>query len=147
MPPAGRRTKQEQRNCFLLDAVPTTGHKCRLPIKLVLNQWLLSLFNVERFEQLAEYLRTRSWRVWTRRTPPLSSCAHSAALQPTKLPTELLLEYDQNIVKHTLRLNDRADYAVVKSQSPEVFPVSDAALYRRSTWTILLAILGAAARR
>ena len=30
------------------------------PYKLVLNQWLLSLFNVDRFEKLAEHLKNEA---------------------------------------------------------------------------------------
>ena len=37
--------------------------------KLVLNQWLLSLFNVKCFEDLAEHFCVaRRWKVWMRTT-------------------------------------------------------------------------------
>ena len=76
--------------------------------KLVLNQWLLSLFNVRRFEELAGHLRDDAlegldennihhfYQVLT---------AHHSNL--TQLPTDLLLEYDQNIVTQTQRMNER----------------------------------------
>ena len=38
-------------------AAQTTGQQVPFAYKLVLNQWLLSLFNVKRFEELAEHLR------------------------------------------------------------------------------------------
>lgn len=78
------------------------------PYKLVLHQWLLSLFGAERFEDLATPLRDealegldennvhRFHRVLT--APPFDTCERRA---------ETLHAYDQNIVKHTLRLNER----------------------------------------
>jgi len=76
--------------------------------KLVLNQWLLSLFNVERFEKLAEHLRNEKLEGLDENNVHHFHHALTAQLfNLTQLPTELLLEYDQNIVKHTLRLNDR----------------------------------------
>src|ERR1039458_2097382 len=78
------------------------------PHKLVLNQWLLSLFNVERFEQLAEHLRNEKLEGLDENNVHHFHHALTAQLfNLTQLPTELLLEYDQNIVKHTQRLNDR----------------------------------------
>lgn len=78
------------------------------PYKLVLNQWLLSLFNVEHFEQLAEHLRNEKLEGLDENNIHHFHHALTAQLfNLTELPTELLLEYDQNIVKHTQRLNDR----------------------------------------
>jgi hypothetical protein len=76
--------------------------------KLVLNQWLLSLFNVKRFEELAEPLRSESLEGLDENNVHRFHHALTARLfNLTQLPTELLLEYDQNIVMHTLRLNER----------------------------------------
>jgi hypothetical protein len=76
--------------------------------KLVLNQWLLSLFNVETFKQLAEYLRNEKLEGLDENNVHHFHHALTAQLfNLTQLPTGLLLEYDQNIVTHTLRLNDR----------------------------------------
>ncbi len=75
--------------------------------KLVLNQWLLSLFNVKRFEDLAEYLRNEALEGLDENN--INHFHHALTAQffnLTRLPTELLLEYDQNIVKHTQRLNE-----------------------------------------
>ncbi len=78
------------------------------PHKLILNQWLLSLFNVERFEQLAEHLRNEKLEGLDENNIHHFHHALTAQLfNLTQLPTELLLEYDQNIVKHSQRLNDR----------------------------------------
>jgi len=76
--------------------------------KLVLNQWLLSLFNVKRFEDLAEHLRNEALEGLDENNIHHFHHALTAQLfNLTQLPTELLLEYDQNIVKHTRRLNER----------------------------------------
>ena len=76
--------------------------------KLVLNQWLLSLFNVERFEDLAEHLRSEALEGLDENNIHRFHHALTAQLfNLTRLPTELLLEYDQNIVRHTQRLNER----------------------------------------
>ena len=87
-----------------------TRKKPQVPFvrKLVLNQWVLSLFDVQHFEELVEDLRDETlegldennihhfYHVLT---------AHHFSL--TQLPADLLLEYDQNIVRHTQRLNER----------------------------------------
>ncbi|MBK7531623.1 DEAD/DEAH box helicase family protein [Piscinibacter sp.] len=76
--------------------------------KLVLNQWLLSLFNAKRFEDLAEPLRNEALEGLDENNVHRFHHALTAQLfNLTQLPTELLLEYDQNIVKHTQRLNER----------------------------------------
>ena len=78
------------------------------PYKLVLNQWLLSLFNVKRFEELAEHLRNEALEGLDENNIHHFHHALTAQLfNLTQLPTELLLEYDQNIVRHTQRLNER----------------------------------------
>ena len=91
--PRGRASKQSQ--------VP-------FAYKLVLNQWLLALFNVKQFEDLAEHLRSESLEGLDENN--IHRFHHALTAQRfnlTQLPTELLLEYDQNIVKHTHRLNER----------------------------------------
>lgn len=76
--------------------------------KLALNQWLLSLFNVTKFEQLAEHLRNEKLEGMDENNVHHFHHALTAQLfNLTQLPTELLLEYDQNIVRHTQRLNER----------------------------------------
>lgn len=76
--------------------------------KLVLNRWLLSLFNVKRFEDLAEHLRNEKLEGLDENN--VHHFHHALTTQLfnlTKLTTELLLEYDQNIVAVTQRLNER----------------------------------------
>ncbi|MFA6033396.1 MAG: hypothetical protein WC889_10895 [Myxococcota bacterium] len=76
--------------------------------KLVLNQCLLSQFNVKRFEDLAEHLRNEKLEGLDENNIHHFHHALTAQLfNLTKLTTDLLLEYDQNIVKYTQRLNER----------------------------------------
>jgi len=87
--------------------------------KLVLNQWLLSLFNVKRFEDLAEHLRNEALEGLDENNVHHFHHALTAQLfNLTQLPTELLLEYDQNIVRHTQRLNGRR---ITRGEEPIVW--------------------------
>ena len=87
--------------------------------KLALNQWLLSLFNVRRFEELAEHLRNEKLEGMDENNVHHFHYALTAQLfNLTQLPTELLLEYDQNIVKHTQRLNERR---ITRGEAPIVW--------------------------
>ncbi|CAA6606099.1 Type III restriction protein res subunit [Rhodospirillaceae bacterium LM-1] len=87
--------------------------------KLALNQWLLSLFDVKRFEQLAEQLRNEKLEGMDENNVHHFHHALTAQLfNLTKLPTELLLEYDQNIVRHTQRLNERR---ITRGEAPIVW--------------------------
>ena len=89
------------------------------PYKLVLNQWLLSLFNVKRFEELAEHLRNEALEGLDENNIHHFHYALAAqVINPTRLPTELLLEYDQNIVRHTQRLNERR---ITRGEEPIVW--------------------------
>ena len=87
--------------------------------KLVLHQWLLSLFNVRRFEDLAEYLRNETLEGLDENN--VHHFHHALTAQffnLPELPTELLLEYDQAIVKHTQRLNERR---ITRGEDPLVW--------------------------
>lgn len=87
--------------------------------KLVLNQWLLSLFNVKKLEDLAGLLKNEGLEGLDENNIHHFHHALTAQLfNLTQLPTELLLEYDQNIVKHTLRLNDRR---ITRGEAPIVW--------------------------
>ena len=90
--------------------VRRTNNRPQVPFsnKLVLNQWLLSLFNVQRFEELAEHLRDEGLEGLDENNIHRFHHALAAHFPDLpQLPSELLLEYDQNIVKHTQRLNER----------------------------------------
>lgn len=87
--------------------------------KLVLNQWLLSLFNVKGFGDLAEHLRNEKLEGLDENNIHHFHHALTAQLfNLTQLPTELLLEYEQNIVRHTQRLNDRR---ITRGEEPIVW--------------------------
>src|SRR4051812_16561641 len=87
--------------------------------KLALNQWLLSLFNVQRFEELAEHLRNEKLEGTDENNVHHFHHALTAQLfNLTQLPTDVLLEYDQNIVKHTQRLNERR---ITRGETPIVW--------------------------
>src|SRR3546814_19132093 len=76
--------------------------------KLALNQWLLSLFDVKRFEQLAEHLRNEKLEGTDENNVHHLHKALTAQLfNLTKLRTELLLASDQKIVKQPQRMNEQ----------------------------------------
>ena len=98
-----------------------TRKKPQVPFadKLVLNQWLLSLFNVKRFEELAAHLHDEALEGLDENN--IHHFHHALTTHHfdlTQLPTELLLEYDQDIVKHTQRLNERR---IAHSEEPVVW--------------------------
>ncbi len=89
------------------------------PFKLILNQWLLSLFNVAKLETLAEHLKNEALEgLDENNIHRLHHALTSQLFNLTELPTELLLEYDQNIVSHTLRLNERR---ITRGEEPIVW--------------------------
>ncbi len=87
---------------------PNTRPQIPFRYKLILHQWVLSLFNAEGFEELAQHLRNEKLEgLDENNVHHFHHALTSQLFNLTQLPTELLLEYDQNIVKHTLRLNER----------------------------------------
>ena len=91
----------------------------RFAHKLALNQWVLSLFSVPNFETLAEHPRNEVLEGLDENNVHHFHHALTAQLfNLTQLPTELLLEYDQNIVKHTQRLNERR---ITRGEEPIVW--------------------------
>jgi hypothetical protein len=87
--------------------------------KLVVNQWLLSLFGVKRFEELADQLRNETQEGLDEHNVHHFHHALTAQHLDVRLLTaELLLEYDQNIVRHTQRLNERR---ITRGEEPIVW--------------------------
>jgi hypothetical protein len=87
--------------------------------KLVLNQWLLSLFGARRFEELAEPLRDEALEGLDENAVHRFHHALAARFfDLPQLPAEMLLEYDQNIVSHTQRLNERR---ITRGEAPIVW--------------------------
>ncbi len=87
--------------------------------KLVLNQWLLSLFNVKRFEDLAEHLHDEALEgLDENNIHRFHNTLTTHHFDLKQLSTDLLQEYDQNIVRHTQRLNERR---IARSKEPVVW--------------------------
>jgi len=79
----------------------------RFDEKLVLNQWMLSLFEVANLEKLADPLKATELETLDENN--VSNFLHQLKLlwEYEEFPGDTLLAYDQNIVKHTQRLNQR----------------------------------------
>lgn len=74
--------------------------------KLVLNQWIVSLFGVKRFDELAERLRDEQAQGLDENNVHRFHHELTGQLfESPELPKSLLMEYDQNIVAVTQRLN------------------------------------------
>ena len=75
--------------------------------KLVLNQWMLSLFEVQSFDKLAEHLKPLELEGLDENN--VHNFLHQMRLlwQYEAFPGDTLLGYDQNIVRHTLALSEK----------------------------------------
>ncbi|MGB6848667.1 MAG: DEAD/DEAH box helicase family protein, partial [Thermoanaerobaculia bacterium] len=95
--------------------MPRERQRNRQPVlpfnrKLVLNQWLLSLFGVASFEQLAERLRDEALEGLDESNVHRfyhALCLHLPVEGRPELSDEALREYDQHIFRHTQRLNEK----------------------------------------
>ena len=91
---------------------PRRRNNAPLPFsrRLVLHQWLLGLFGVERFDRLAEHLRDESLEGLDEDNVHRfhrALCLHLPGERRPTLPDEVLLEHDQAIVAVTARLNEQ----------------------------------------
>lgn len=79
----------------------------RFDEKLVLNQWMLSLFEVSSFDKLAENLKSLELEGLDENN--VHKFLHQMKLlwEYEEFPGDTLLGYDQNIVKHTLALSEK----------------------------------------
>lgn len=76
--------------------------------RLVLNQWMLSLFGIETLDDLGEFLRREGQEgLDENNIHRFHHALVSQLFNLTSLTDDTLLEYDQNIVRHTQRLNER----------------------------------------
>jgi hypothetical protein len=76
--------------------------------KLVLNQWILSLFEAENFAKLSEDLKSTELEGYDENNVSLFYHQLTQRLfERGQLSNEILLAYDENIFKHTHRLNER----------------------------------------
>ena len=88
----------------------STRRQTQVPFtqKLVLNQWLLSKFNVTSSKEIAERLKREDSEGMDENNVHHFHHILTAQFHDLeKLSKRLLLEYDQNIVRHTLHLNER----------------------------------------
>lgn len=81
----------------------------RFDDKLVLNQWMLSLFDVSNFDELAENLRPLELEGLDENNVHKFSHQMKLLWEYAEFPGDTLLGYDQNIVKHTLALSRKRD--------------------------------------
>ncbi|GIW31648.1 MAG: type III restriction endonuclease subunit R [Meiothermus sp.] len=89
--------------------------------KLVLHRWLLSLFGVQNFKQLAEHLKDEALEGLDENNIHRfhhALCLHLPAERRPHLSDERLLEYDQAIVSVTQQLNERR---LVHGEAPIVW--------------------------
>jgi hypothetical protein len=80
--------------------------------KLVLNQWMLEIFEVPIFEKLTEGLKNPELEGFDADNVSLFHHVLKAQLfQRSQLPTDILLAYDQNIVRHWKRITEKRNRA------------------------------------
>jgi hypothetical protein len=97
-----RRRSSQSGEATLVEAVPL-----KFDQKLVLNQWMLWLFDKKSFEQLAEPFKSADLEGLNEDNNHKCLAVFRALWELDEFPGDVLLGYDQNIVKHTLRLNER----------------------------------------
>lgn len=87
--------------------------------KLILNQWILSLFGATTFEELADPLRDEALEGMDENN--VHRFHHALTVHfvnLTQLSADDLLRYDQHIVRHTQRLNERR---ITRGEDPIVW--------------------------
>ncbi len=99
---AKRRTSRSGNAALLAESLPL-----RFDQKLVLNQWMLQLFDKTGFEQLAEPFKSAELEGLDEDNNHKYLAVFRALWELEEFPGETLRGYDQNIVKHTLKLNER----------------------------------------
>jgi len=84
------------------------GRPLKFHEKLILNQWILRLFEVESFNKLTEWLKDPELEGFDENN--ISRYCHilqSRLFDRTELPSHVLLGYDQNIVRHWKRITEK----------------------------------------
>ena len=121
--PRGRPRKNDAASSRAAARGRAAAARASLPFnrKLALNQWLLGLFGVERFDQLAAHLKDESLEGLDADNIHRfhqALCLHLPPENRPELSDEQLLEYDQAIVSVTQRLNDRR---ITRGEEPIVW--------------------------
>jgi hypothetical protein len=91
----------------------TAAQPLRFEQRLVLHQWLLGLFSVSSFERLAANLKAPELEGFDENSVTRFYHALCLYIQPDQrpnLPDDLLLAYDQNIVRHWRRIMERRNH-------------------------------------
>src|SRR5690625_3426279 len=84
--------------------------KIQLSDQLVLNQYMLYLFEVDKFEDLTKGMKESSLEEFdTDNVSRFYKHLSSRLIDREELNADILRQYDENIVGHTLRINDRRD--------------------------------------
>ena len=100
---AKRRSSRSSTATLLPEAVPL-----KFDQKLVLLQWMLWLFDKKSLEQLAEPFKSAELEGLNEvNNHKFLSVFKEHLFGLEEFPSDMLLGYDQNIVKHTLKLNER----------------------------------------
>jgi hypothetical protein len=95
-------------------ATGAEGKPLRFEERLVLHQWLLSLFGASNFEDLTAHLKASDLEGFDENNVTRFYHALRLYIQPNRrpnLPDDLLLAYDQNIVRHWCRITARRNHA------------------------------------
>lgn len=98
---AKRRSSRSSTAMRLPEATPL-----KFDEKLILNQWMLWLFDKSSFEQLAEPFKPAELEGLNEDNNHKFLAVFRALWELDEFPGDTLLGYDQNIVKHTLKLNE-----------------------------------------
>lgn len=96
-----KKTKKTKQSYLL-------GRPLKFHEKLVLNQWILRLFEVENFNKLTEWLKDPELEGFDENN--VSRYCHilqSRLFDRIELPSQVLLGYDQNIVRYWKRITEK----------------------------------------
>lgn len=84
--------------------------KIQLSDQLILNQYILKLFEVDSLEQLTKDMKDSSLEeLDTDNVSRYYKHLSTRLIERQELGTDVLRQYDENIVSHTLRINDKRD--------------------------------------
>lgn len=83
----------------------------RFEQRLVLHQWMLDLFGVRSIEKLAAPLKAPELERFDENNVSLYHHSLKLLFDRPELPEDLLLAYDQNIVRHWRRITERRNHA------------------------------------
>lgn len=101
---------RRRRNTLRPSASSAVG-PLRFEQRLVLHQWLLSLFGVSSFDGLAKNLKAPELEGFDENNVTRFHHQLRLLFDRPELPHDLLLAYDQNIVRHWKRITERRNHA------------------------------------